>query len=170
MPLELYPGDFPGWMRTEYFVKDGLIEAIQIDLPRVTTYNLPKILSEYGQPDEIYVATIIPEVYPESQFHVNLFYKNLGILATYTVESKELDESMQGCFGDRRIGLMMLWAAEKGWSYEEVKSKLVGFSMGGYPFEEATGVSVDSFYQDFKEVTSPKCLQVPKSYLEEQPY
>lgn len=171
VPEEIYPGDFAGFMRNVYFVKEGVIEAIEIYLPLVPTYNLPVFLSDYGPPDEVYIETFPEEREGWVDFSVFLYYGDLGLLTHYGARGEDLGDYIQGCFGDDMPGLLMVWATDRNWSYREVVDKGVGFGIQerfNFALEEATDLDAEAFYNIFKDVKTPQCITVPKTIFAQE--
>ena len=158
-----FPG--PGILYNDYYIKDGIIEAIEVDVGLAHTYDLPILLEEYGQPDEVYIDTHPESVQGDLPFGIFVYYKHHGIFSYYEVQGSELGDEIQGCFVNESVVFMVLWPPDKEWSIIEV-SKRVDFHFAAYGYtyllEEVTDMDEESFYQKYKGTTEPICITVPR--------
>ena len=131
------------------------------------TYDLPILLEEYGQPDNIYIETYPEPVKGYLPFDIYVFYKRQGIFAYYGIEGTVIGDKIQGCFINDSVIAMMLWSPGRGWSIKEVTEKMrnvrINFSINRpYLLEEVTDIDEETFYQKYKGTTEPICITVPR--------
>lgn len=128
---------------------------------------LPEILKLYGPPKEVLIATysLQPLGWP-AFFEIQLFYPNHGFLIVYyTLMEFAKDEYIQGCPSKGNIGIG-LWESEKYASIKDIpnhiRENISGFSLSSYlQIDKATNMSIENFYNTFKNDNGTLCLETP---------
>ncbi|MDH5507668.1 MAG: hypothetical protein OEZ02_10650 [Anaerolineae bacterium] len=168
--------DFPEPLHVDdprhiYDVIDGTIVFIQImDVGDVLTYNLSAVLTDYGPPGSIWLKTWPREYMEELPFTIVLFYPHLGIMVYYGIEAEEVDGQIQACFHDDSAGPMALWSPERQMDFQEAINDTISFREYGEPYqslEESTDMTVNDFYEAFKNSETESCLETPSSFWPE---
>jgi len=126
------------------------------------TYMLPQILGAYGPPSQIFLGT---GGAPWSPFDLLLFYPEERFLVEYVGVAEEREgETWRVCPHRVEIALH-LWSPERSMNLEDipgvVSSHADDETWGPYPLEEATGMSIEQFYQTFSQPGNQTCLDVP---------
>ncbi len=129
-------------------------------------YMIPQLLAAEGQPKEVLIRTFrgapgggwVP-------FHLLLFYPQQGILVDYQGPNESKGDHLQWCPQKTNIALW-LWPPEHQWALEDVaRTNFGGFTieevLNYRSLQEATGMSVEKFYDTFKNSSSGTCLETP---------
>jgi hypothetical protein len=157
-----------------YKVENDIIESMEIELGHAPVERLSAFLKTYGSPGEVWISTYSTE-YPPGflPFLVVLFYPNQGILAIFGPENTWLSSSkVHGCQMDGTPSKYGLWSPEHEMTFMEAAREFrlnpdeKGFLM--LPIEEATEMSVEDFYQTYKEPNSSTCIETPKELWPEK--
>ncbi len=128
-------------------------------------YMLPQILSNYGPPEEVFILTSseVPVPNPWWPFYVFLLYPTQGIFIDYEVGLDTVGDHVIGCPTHAHMTLWLLAPGNE--DYPEV--------LGGNwdPFfenpayyktiEEAASMTVEEFYETFKNPENTTCLETP---------
>jgi len=166
----------------EYIVSDNTIEMIWVSAATVRNYEviygdqqytqdlqryvLPQLLSTYGQPAQVLLKTFraAPEG-GEIPFRMLLFYPRRGILVEYQGLSERKKGQLRMCPQRTEIALW-LWSPEREMTLEDIARKNLGDltpeEVSGYrSITEATAMSLEKFYQTFKQADNALCLDTP---------
>jgi hypothetical protein len=174
--------DYQHYHRQFYSVKGGAVEMISIGtVPPVDkdgrpaygdpqfaedwrAYMLPQILGVYGQPSQVVLG--VSRDTPWLPFDLLLFYPEKGILVQYSgpAENEEW-EIFRVCPHGVEITLY-LWMPKQYTTLADIPG------IGSYTYatdemsslrslEEATGLSIEQFYQTFSQLDSQTCLETP---------
>lgn len=157
-----------------YEVENGIIISINVNTGNVYSYKLSNLLQTYGPPEEIWISTYSNE-YPEGvlPFLISLFYPDKGILVFYFAEADFIGNMVRACNLDRPPSGLGLWAPEK----KTMKYIEAARFFGQNPdepgikhlrLEEATGLSIERFYEIFKHSASLECIETPINLWPEQ--
>ena len=166
------PGHYESYQ--SYIGEDGILEIIGVsaspavgedwsftyDHPQFAedwkTYMLPQMLEVYGPPSQVLLCT--GNGAPWSPFDLILFYAEKGFLVQYSGEAEEREgETWLVCPHLVEITLH-LWSPERSVSLEDIP----GFTMWGpHSLEEATGMSIEQFYETFVQPDTETCLETP---------
>ncbi len=149
----------------DYKIRDGIIEAIEIDDPgRSPAFSFTELLNTYGPPSEVWIRTYregIRDVSPP--FIVALFYPDQGIVAAYGVEGIVQEGKVRGCPQQGLIPSLGLWSPELKVTFNEA-ADMFRWDPQEWAFrslDEATGMEVDSFYGIFSDPINDTCLETP---------
>lgn len=155
--------------RQIYEVKNGIIESIEVQIFNLYPYSsLSNMVKQYGKPDEMWAytgASYVPPGDTTTYFEVVTFYPSQGIMIRYgDHEAKIKASTIVGCPEGNGFGLtMLLWNPVEKFTFADRLQKSVEFSNDELllPLEEATGVSVEAYYQSLINDSSPMCLETP---------
>lgn len=147
-------------------VRDGIVTVIDAAILPVPNNTLPAILSEYGQPTEIWLLTANAPMDDVLGFSLTLFYAQYHFMLTYSNWDGEIiDGKVRGCLSGEEESLhLVTWSPEEGLTFAETGEGLhkphrpIIYDL---PLEEATGISVETFYETFKNANEPICLETP---------
>lgn len=125
-------------------------------------YMLPQIFETYGPPSQIFLGT---GGAPWLPFDLLLFYPDKGFLVEYSgVTEAGNGETRRAC-PDRVEVTLYLWAPATRMSLEDVPGAVSDHAddekWEPYPLEEATGMSIEQFYQTFVQPDHQTCLEAP---------
>ena len=129
---------------------------------RVSFYMLHSVLTNHGLPESVMLGTVasIPPREPPGGFHILLLYPNQGIMINYTTQMHKTGLYVGGCPANAHVEMELCpsgnadvffaslektddWAVRKNW-YKSL--------------EETTSMSVEEFYETFREPTD-KCIE-----------
>jgi hypothetical protein len=149
-----------------FTIQDGVIARIEIVIGgAINTYNLSQILDVYGQPMEVWLSTYSRSREGSLPFTTVLFYQEKGIVIAYYDEADEQDAQIKGCPQQYPAYVLVVWSAEEDISFEEAvnnSQELGSFEELNYlSLEESTGLSVETFYETFKDPDNMTCLKTP---------
>jgi hypothetical protein len=143
-------------------VKNGIVDLIYVG-PNSTirSYQLHQLLTNYGKPNDIFVETFsnLPDGY--LPFRLALFYSEQRILAEFEYEAQRADDMLKGC--PQPIGPQLsLWGANKVLTEEDIQRQISGPDTDPpLSLEEVTDMSIETFYQTFKNPAYEACIETP---------
>jgi hypothetical protein len=161
------PPDDISWsyISVNFTTRDQIIQSIFIHgLKIAPAYLLPNLLAEYGAPGEIWVHTY--GVYPDDRPNSNviLSYPDEGILAHYTKHGEFVESDIKICI--ETAPAIGVWYPSKTMSFVQIQEMLgydVSEELSYLPIAEATSMSVDEFYAEFRDEQDEVCFNTPKS-------
>ena len=160
--------DQEGHIQQDYVVRDGIIEVIITDPGDSQSYTLPQVLAAYGQPTAIWIRTFSAVADRDDgvvPFFVLLHYQQEGFLIRYVGFTHKEDGQIPIC-PQQAGGVLWLWSPKR----EMTLTDIANIGVGGFPtdevsdyrsLEEATGMSVEEFYQTFMQPDNQTCLETP---------
>ena len=166
VPEKIHPLKY---LRYTYYTADGdngkVIKQISASSGDVPNYRLPPILSEYGQPDEIWFQTSAGSGSSKDvPFKIVLFYSSHSFAVEYSMRVP-LRMPIIGCPQQAKSPWFILWSAKDEKIYTDLAMETHNFGSGlDYPYislEQATGMSVETFYDTFKNEGNTTCLETP---------
>jgi len=123
-------------------------------------YMLPDILMAYGQPSQVFLGVYKA---PWMPFDLLLFYPEKGFLVRYMAPAEREGRTFRMCPHKTDITLW-LWSPERDMALEYI-ANVGGFPTGDMSYfrslEEATGMSIEQFYQTFSQPDNQTCLETP---------
>lgn len=147
-------------------------------------YTLPKLLSNYGVPSDVLVHALPYGVFSKADyepFSLVVIYSGLGIMAEYISPTQWIGDMVElptpgllvgeiarGCPSQSYITLRT-WDVKKNISIKEIASIAAGEGISGtaydyfFPIQEATTISINDFYESFKNPNNNQCLNIPSS-------
>lgn len=148
-----------------YGVKNGIIMALDVSLLPVSDNTIPAILDTYGQPSEIWLLTASAPMDDVLGFSLTLFYAQHHFMLTYSNWDGEItDGKVRSCLSGKESVHLVAWSPEEELTFAETTEGLhkprrpIIYDL---PLEEATGMSVEIFYETFKMANEPICLETP---------
>lgn len=155
----------PRWQN--YWAHKGIIESIEINMTNIFPFaDLVLTIHTYGKPSEIWVntGTFVPPGVTTTHFIFVMFYEEQGLMFRFDDHKAKInDRVVIGCPTEMSGGLaMILWDPGKKRSFSEMSKKFHNFpkDLPHLPLEEATGVTVDEFYERYDQGEAA-CLQTP---------
>lgn len=146
-------------------VRDGIVTMVDASILSVPNNTLPSILNEYGQPNEIWVLTANAPMDDVLGFYLTLFYAQHHFMLGYGGDGEVINGKVHGCLsGEEESFHLVAWSQEEELTFAETTEGLhkprrpIIYNL---PLEEATGMSVDIFYETFKMANEPICLETP---------
>jgi hypothetical protein len=134
---------------------------------QLSQYMLPQILSAYGQPEAVLLATpaeFPPPQYGQGHFRVLILYPDQGILVHYRTEMRVVGQNVMGCLTNAHVELALLPTGYGSSFYDLLAPTKWPDLINNYiPLEEVTSMSLDDFYQTFRQPTD-KCLETPARF------
>jgi len=130
-------------------------------------YLLPQILSNYGPPSQVWLKPYLDD--PQRSditwwpFILVLFYPQQGIYVEYVMPRNSTGEYFEGCPTHSEVYLAV-WNPQDDIPLSQIAEK------GGFGFdaeysksvEKATSMTLDQFYQTFKNPGNTACLETPQ--------
>lgn len=130
---------------------------------RVAYYSLAHLLSEQGIPDSVLIgAEGISGSYPQiGGFKVILLYPEQGIWVRYTMQVLEpTGGKLRGCPENAHIEMELFPSGNASSFSTSVQQTHPEVSEGDKPLDEATAMSLEQFYETFRQPTD-KCIETP---------
>ena len=153
-------------------------------LELIEYYTLPNLLSTYGLPSEVLILAFPYDIFSKADyevFSIVVIYSDLGIMAEYisltqwigemvelTTPGLWVGEIARGCPSQSRIRLNT-WDVKKNIPIKEITSISAGegISANAYdyfvPIQKALSMSLNDFYNKYKEPSNDKCIELPSS-------
>ena len=154
-----------------YHVAEGTIQNINVVGGRMPTYYLQPILANYGPPDEVWIRAMPYTPTGQVMFRIALLYIEQGFSAHILTHKTSLaDGQVIGCFSAdvRQATSLFLWLPGRYNSFQSIaQAGHFGQDPAYYlPLEEATGMDVATFYNNYKETEGENCLSTPADIWE----
>jgi hypothetical protein len=172
-------------MGLNYYETDNLIEILSLvafppllddklifgddDYLELTKYySLPQLLSNYGLPSEVLVIAFPYDPFLKADyepFSLVVVYSDLGIMAEYISPSQREGDIARGCPGQGYLTLRT-WDVKNNIPIKKIASIASGEGMSEtaydyfVPIQNAASMSVEDFYNTFKEPNNNQCLEV----------
>ena len=119
-------------------------------------YTLPYLLSNYEMPDEVYVSFEYDPDGRSNHYFVFVDYSTSGWNAMFTMPLERQGDTVIGCPSQAFVTLK-LWSPGDTEMLEEY-----GFTESGLKtIEEATSLTLEEFYQQFKDPANAQCMETP---------
>jgi hypothetical protein len=133
---------------------------------RVSAYALSHVLTEQGIPSSVMISTFGGPLTRGGRggFDILLLYPDQGILVNYTTEMHFVGPNVRGCPVNAHVEMELYPPGQSDSFFESLKQTDWAVKMDGYrPLEEVTSMSVEEFYQTFREPTN-ECLETPSKF------
>jgi hypothetical protein len=130
---------------------------------KVSAYSLPHVLSEQGIPSSVMIETAGGPLTRGGTggFDILLLYPAQGILVNYRTEMHLTGSKVRGCPPNAYVRMELYPPGQPDTFWEGLKQTDWAVKMTGYkPLEEITSMSVQEFYDTFREPTD-KCIETP---------
>jgi len=156
-----------GYLNFMIAIEQGIVQSVHaLGFEKTPTYKLTHLLEHYGPPNEVWVHTYRSYRDIDPPMDVLLFYQNRGILARYPSSEEEIlnNSIIQGCFSNSPV--LFLWASGQPMTFREAADT---FGLDYYkwdkpimPLEEATGMTVETFYETYRDPANDPCIETPR--------
>jgi len=122
-------------------------------------YTVPYLLSAYGKPENVYIY-YENEMYPH-EYYLVLDYTKSGWVASFQMSLGTKTQSgdiLVGCPAEA-FTTLILWSPG---DTETAQKYGYAYGPGNFiPIEKATSLTLDNFFQQYKDPTNTKCLETP---------
>ncbi len=133
-------------------------------IKRVEYYSLAHVLSEQGMPDSVMIEGAgLSSSYPVilGELDIALLYPDQGIWVNYTMAGDYQDIVERGCPANAHIQMELYPPGNRDSFFSLLDQTNWGITKNGYkPLGEVTSMSVEEFYQTFRNPTD-KCIETP---------
>jgi hypothetical protein len=158
------PGDGHGYIYSK--LPENTIHAIIVEItdPRlVEGLSLQNVFSKYGKPSLLLLSTE-PDQPGQKFLELILVYPERQFLIKYSKYADLKDNNIESCGTDSYIKLVVLDNPDQLMSLEaianSVETKDFHVDIWHKSVEEATSMTIDSFYDTFREANAP-CISTP---------
>ncbi len=138
---------------------------------RASAYMLPHILSEQGKPEAVLISTDGGRARGKNVpgFYLWLFYPDQGLLVSYTTYRQLVNGKVRGCLANAHVDLQLFPAGQPDTfaknlaqtdKWKDLWPVPVDSTDWWKPIEEATSMTLDQFYETFRQPTN-KCIETP---------
>lgn len=155
-----------------YILENEVVKEIGIHDFNWPTYALSAFLQKNGKPAEVWVHSYSSQFGAPPPFAVMLYYPEKGIYANFSASSDSseyTDFSIHACM--KSGPSLILWSPEEVLPFEKFEKRhKLGYSLWDKPLaslEEATGMSVDVFYEVYKDPDREPCFTSPRYFWPE---
>ncbi len=101
----------PTYFWHRYIVVDGVIQRFEVWPGYIDKYNIPNILHDYGDPDEVKVNGLIdPNNF--NPITIIFYYSEKGIVARYDLDGIITGDKMRFCVASDQGPTLILWKPE----------------------------------------------------------
>lgn len=132
---------------------------------RVAYYSLAHVLTEQGVPASVMIQFNGASLYPDYALGLDiaLIYPDQGIWVNYKMPMQNRANAKVGCpNGSAQVDMELFPSGNRNSFYAQLDQTNWGVTKGAYkPLEEVTGMSVEKFYETFRNPTSDQCIQAP---------
>ncbi len=128
---------------------------------KVSAYTLAHVLTEQGVPSSVMVETAGGPLTRGGTggFDILLLYPDQGILVNYKTQMHLIGSNVRGCPLNAYVQVELYPSGQPDSFFEGLKQTDWAVKMTGYkPLEETTSMSVQEFYETFREATN-KCIE-----------
>ena len=132
---------------------------------RTEYYSISHVLTEQGVPDSVTISFYLPSDNPAfaGGFEIALFYPEQGIWVHYTMPLYSPSGIQRGCPTNAHVEMALFSPGDPDYFFSYLEKTDWGRTKGGYkPLEEVTSMSVEEFYQTFRNPTD-KCIETPEN-------
>ncbi|HET9908670.1 MAG TPA: hypothetical protein VFQ23_18625 [Anaerolineales bacterium] len=130
---------------------------------KVSTYMLAHVLSEHGVPSSVMISTLGGPLTRGGTggFDILLLYPDQGILFNYTTQMQVVGTNVRGCLSNAHVEMELYPPGQADSFFESLQQTDWAVKMGYYkPLEEATSMSIEEFYETFREPGN-QCIETP---------
>jgi len=126
-------------------------------------YTLRNLLSAYGKPSEVFIATYANLPSDILTFYLVLYYPTQHFAASYDLLATRQGDAIVGC-PEEKHPILWMWAPEEDErvNVERLQEWVVGVESGNnfLKLDEATNLNIETFYALFKEINC-SCIKTP---------
>ena len=151
-----------GWAPHRYIVDNGIVIKMEGYIEMTPLFDPTTILATYGPPSEVRVEG-------DEYLDIFLFYPEQGFLLEYQTRNGNtewINGVARGCIRPNGVTYIVVWSPAETFTFSERLQQTTQFRADpdpGLPLEEATGMTIDTFYQTFRNAEPPLCLETPNS-------
>jgi hypothetical protein len=159
---------FDSWVNKKMTEETGVVGVFDSNVfgEQLNQYILPQVLSTYGRPSSVMITTLA-EPPPKERggdigyFRIILIYPDLGIMVNYITDIHVVGENVVGCPANAHIKLELYPSGQGDTFINNLDPSWQEDIQNNYkPLEEVTSLSIDEFYQLFRQPTE-ECLVTP---------
>ena len=166
-------------IRLRFVVRDGIVEGIQVEgqwLNSVSEYfaqdwqrySLDNVLRRYGQPSQVLISLAVG-LEGGAGYGLLLLYDHLGIAISYGSFSATVIQGeplrIRVCPRHEEVFGIILWLQSPQEKTSLLQQAPPYFEISGFrPLEETVGMSLEDFYEVFKNPDSGVCLEGPPTW------
>ncbi|MBM3150931.1 MAG: hypothetical protein FJZ96_01790 [Chloroflexi bacterium] len=136
-------------------------------------YTLPYLLSNYGPPEDISIELWVGFDIGggDDEFILYLDYISSGWIAPINIPVSQKNGYWVGCPGEAFTSLRAWSPGDTATAdeYLQYRNSFSGSSLFRLPVEEALSMTIDEFYQQFKDPSNTQCLEIPIDLVEPNP-
>ncbi len=162
-------------VRVVFVEQDGIVQTIQVigEVFRGATsdhfaqdwsrYSPDQVLGRYGRPSQV-MLSLVPafEVDSAPYYQLVVLYEEIGTAIRYIGPATYSEPAIQACLIFERVDAVYLWLQSPDQETPLVQQAMVPDEMPYFrSLEEATGISVETFYETFREPNRGGCLEGP---------
>jgi hypothetical protein len=148
-----------------YLIIDDVVQEIEVyNYDFASHYYLPEFLKTYGQPEEIWIRTEQPGVRSSGPFELVLFYPSQGILMNTPGGDGSIEGNIiRNCLRNMNWPFLYLWSPEQQKTFIEAEQQYLTYPDSTFFLSlfEATGMTVEEFYENFIDPETAVCLETP---------
>lgn len=150
----------------DYLVEDGRVQIIRMGAPSKDFFSIPTVLSRFGKPSEIWIYAATSSPNNTQPIYMVLFYSEQGIMVRYFENPQRPGDPLQGCFHlSEDLPIIWLWSPEEAETFMDFAKRAPGFGLdfeeSFRPISEVTDLTVETFYDNFKDSNNTTCLETP---------
>ena len=132
---------------------------------RTEYYSISHVLTEQGIPDSVMISFYLPSDNPTfaGGFEIALLYPEQGIWAHYTMPLYSQSGTQRGCPASAHVEMDLYPSGNPEAFYSLLEETDWARMKQGYkPVEEATSMSLEEFYETFRNPTD-QCIETPEN-------
>jgi hypothetical protein len=139
------------------------VDYIDVNTGNIEAYTIPKILAEYGKPEQVYAVGGASQVSELTGVSLLLYYPQYGFISNHftTVDLSQIgNPTITACF--QKVTNLYLWPKNQELSFvDRLKISAVDpVTMSLMkPLDQVSNLNVSSFYQTFVNKTTQPCIQ-----------
>ena len=122
-----------------------------------------EILKKHGQPEEVWIETMSVER-ETLPVRFNMIYLQESMAVGYVADGYIQEDVVMGCFADE-AGIIRINPPNSATSYKDFPT-IFEVDRRYLSLEEATGLTMDEFMQDFSDPINPQCIETPAELWE----
>lgn len=133
-------------------------------------FFLPSILAAYGKPSVVLIAPFPDELPYIGDFSMVLYYPDKGFFIQYVFPKDESNGNFIGCPSESAYIDIITWSPQEEYKISEIAKDMSGRGINELnydyfkPVGEVTTMSLDDFYETFKDPANTTCLETPIKY------
>ncbi|MFH2102744.1 MAG: hypothetical protein ABIJ39_05235, partial [Chloroflexota bacterium] len=145
---------------------EGIVQSIVVygfEIPDL--YDVGRIMDQFGPPEDILISTVQTNIYPSLPFILFMFYPDLGMFLSYSVDGYSNGQTIRACLDTwvSYVPSFYLWSPGVTETMADVLEmwaiKFDWFVL--HSLEEATGMTVEAFYETYRHPAADPCINTP---------